>query len=538
MLKKSSWIVALLLALTVTALFTGCIDALEPEEEMTYTEVALPDFNAWGGQGYQRGWAVAGFKFLGVGDKAEVAADNGYKNDDFGNATKLKIEMADDTHPSGNLDIIYGIEYADGTGEGWVQTGGIPFKKDGKVIVVDLTKMKGYAKYKDKTVAKRKLILQAGGESAGLTKLVVKAWLMIPDKVPFVPVTGMSLAKNSFFWTGALNLEGVFTPEDATNQLVKWSIKGWRSADGLTTITLPDSATDPSYASTKALLLAKVDFKPKTLILRPAVAEVKQGAVDIWDYTVLPPVKITVPTDDQVLVEAVPAFTYPWHEDSIIIAKDGINSMGTVTVVATVTNGKKDPVGTVAGEDFTAVLTVSILDVLPFDIKVNGVTQTVGATDYLGVANSGASSAMSGLADRSGYSVNTIGNGYGNAYHYFKVDFGSENIGDYTGIRFKYKAVAGDANYKTVRVKAALAPPPSGYNPGLDISRLKTGDAASGVNLTAVLGDNADNTPTVTGAYSANITTLSSSSVIYVWFLPWSDTTDTTFEITNIEFYK
>jgi len=192
MFKKNSWIVALLLALTLTALFTGCIDALEEEDNsgITYTEVELGDFNVWGGQNYQRGWSVAGLKFLGVGDKPEVAADKGYKNEDFAKATKLVIEMEDATHPSGNLDIIWGAADKDGesVGKDWVQNGGIKFTKEGNVITIDLTTaLKDYAQYRDPSFAKRKIILQAGGESAGLTKLVVKAKLLIPDKEEPLP---------------------------------------------------------------------------------------------------------------------------------------------------------------------------------------------------------------------------------------------------------------------------------------------------------------------------------------------------------------
>jgi len=189
MFKKNSWIVALLLALTVTALFTGCIDALVEEEGgITYTEVELGDFNVWGGQGYQRGWAVAGMKFLGVGDKAEVTKDLGYNNEDFAKATKLVIEMTDATHPNGNLDLIWGgaDENGDSIGLDWVQIGDIARTKDGTTLTIDLTKMKDYAKYRDPTIAKRKIVLQAGAEAAGLP-FIVSAKLMIPDVEEPIP---------------------------------------------------------------------------------------------------------------------------------------------------------------------------------------------------------------------------------------------------------------------------------------------------------------------------------------------------------------
>jgi len=182
MFKKNSWIVALLLALTLTAFFTGCIDALVVEEA-SYDEVELGDFNIWGGQPYQRGWAVGGMKFLGVADKAEVAKDLGYKNEDFAKATKLVIEMEDSSHPSGNLDIIWGAADADGNSVGfdWKQTGSIKSSKDGNILTIDLTAMGQYKEYKTGDFAMRKLVLQAGGEKAGLP-FVKKAKLLIPLK--------------------------------------------------------------------------------------------------------------------------------------------------------------------------------------------------------------------------------------------------------------------------------------------------------------------------------------------------------------------
>jgi len=188
MFKKNSWIVALLLALTLTALFTGCIDAVSEEGGADYTEVELGDFNIWGGQTYQRGWAVAGMKFKGVADKAEVAADKGYKNEDFAKATKLVIEMEDATHPNGNLDIIWGAADADGNsvGKDWEQTGGIKSTKAGNILTVDLTAMKGYADFKTGKYEMRKLVLQAGAEKAGLP-FVKKATLLIPNKEEPIP---------------------------------------------------------------------------------------------------------------------------------------------------------------------------------------------------------------------------------------------------------------------------------------------------------------------------------------------------------------
>jgi len=188
MFKKNSWIVALLLALTLTALFTGCIEAIEEDESITYTEVELGDYNVWGGQTYQRGWAVGGMKFLGVGDKPEVTKDLGYKNEDFQKATRLVIEMEDDTHPNGNLDLVWGAadENGNSVGYDWKQTGNIKSKKDGNILTIDLTAMTEYATYRGGNFAMRKLVFNAGAEKEGLP-FVKKAWLLIPDKEDPLP---------------------------------------------------------------------------------------------------------------------------------------------------------------------------------------------------------------------------------------------------------------------------------------------------------------------------------------------------------------
>jgi len=576
MFKKNSWIVALLLALSLTALFTGCIDALAPEEEMTYTEVVLGEFNVWGGQVYQRGWGVAGIKFSGVGDKPEAAADKGYKNDDFGKATKLVIEMTDNTHPNGNLDIIWGAEYANGTASGWNQTGSIPYKKDGNVITIDLTKMKGYAKYKDKTATKRKIVLQAGAEKADLP-FVKKATLLIPDKVPFVPVTGLSLATSKLFWTSELALEGVFTPEDATNQIVNWSIKSWTNAAGTTTLSLPKypegqgtDSTKPdynanyttelaAYTAAKTALLAKVNFKAKTLVIRDEIKEEKQGDVVVWDWTVQPPQKITITGDGQVLVPAQPGQTYAWHEDNVIVATDEYNSLGTVVLIATVVNGVSDPVGEegkagyVAGKNFVKELTITIADPPPFKIKVNGVDQTVQF--YSPKDNGDLGSTMTANADQKGYTVDLKGS-YSNALYYFKVDFGTDTFADYIdqtsmaksgGVKFKFNGVAGDFKYKDhIRVKALNTPFPGGYGPGQFVSWVRNAadgkgteegknrvyDAKFGWNQQA--GTPAGSTPDTTT--NINLTNLSDKNVLY--FCIYLNCDKVSFSITEIEFYK
>jgi len=185
MFKKNSWIVALILALAVTALFTGCIDALEPSTEVTYTEVELGEMNSWGGQPYQRGWSVAGLVF-DAGGVDLVAADKGYKNEDFAKATKLVIEVTDG-HPNGNLGVMWSGELEDGTPypSGWEGKDPIASTKEGNVVTIDLTDLKNYDKYVESKIARRRLIIQTGGDANPAT-WVTKAKLLIPD-IPLPP---------------------------------------------------------------------------------------------------------------------------------------------------------------------------------------------------------------------------------------------------------------------------------------------------------------------------------------------------------------
>jgi len=533
MLKKNSWIVALILALTLTALFTGCIEALvDAEAGMTYTEVELGDFNVWGGQNYQRGWAVGGLKFLGVGDKSETAADKGYKNEDFAKATKLVIEMEDASHPAGNLDIIWGAadDKGNSVGKDWIQTGAIKSSKDGNILTVDLTAMKDYASYKGGNYAMRKIVLQAGGEKAGLP-FVKKAKLLIPDKVDFIPVTGMQIVKDNFSYTLELKLEGLFTPEDATNQIVNWSIKSW--TDGTTTYapvypsgnstSNPNWATElAAYNTAKTNLLGKVKFKDKTITIRPAET---QEDTEVWDYSVLPPVKVIIPSDG---AADIPAQTALWHEDDVIVATDGAASMGTVIVTATVKNGLKESGD---GADFVKDFSITIKDVVPFKFKLNGVEKTT--IIYGAVDNSGnGPSSMIVPEGGNGYTFD-MGGGYGNSYYYIELDAGAGNtFASYTAIDLKYKGISGDFNYKNLRIMAMATIPPSTYNPGSQISQTGgTGDVSStAASLTGTFGN--DDT-SVDSAFTTNWNTLKTNQVIYIWIIPWGNG-GTVFEITDI----
>jgi len=563
MIKKNSWIAALLSALALTALLTGCIDAVVEEEGVTYTEVALGAFNTWGGQIYQRGWAVAGMKFSGAGNKEEIAADLGYKNEDFGKATKLKIEMEDSSHPSGNLDLIWGYENAAGVGDGWIQTGSIPYKKDGNVIIIDLTKMKNYALYKQPTIAKRRLVLQAGGEKADLP-FVKKAWLMIPDKVPFVAVKDMRLATSEFAWTDSLTLEGIFTPDDATNQIVNWSIKSW--TDGTTTLSLPvpsdpsDPLSDSAYVTARNALFGKVKFKDKELVIRPGVPSspaVVQEDTEVWDYTTLPPSKIIFTSDGHVITPANPgeaAFTKPWHEDNVIVAADGEDSMGTVVIIATVIDGKKETTSSDAGENFTKEFIVTIRQKPPITgIKVDGATQS---TIKYGVYDNGPTGSTINPLTGGGYVVNMKGSN-SNTLSYVFVDFGSDTLSDYyvgdditkTGkIKFKFKGIDGDWKYKDhIRVVFdrgnAANPMRDGSGGGYQqyywaaLSKPGTQEEAS-ITFEIPIGydTRSNNTTLVPTGNKGALTSILTDSSIYFCILLNNNAVE--FEITDIEFVK
>ena len=573
MFKKNSWIVVLIMALTLAPLFTGCIEAfVDPDADMTYTEVELGEFNIWGGQTYQRGWAVAGMKFLGVGDKAEVAADNGYKNENFQKATKLIIEMEDATHPNGNLDIIWGAADASGgtVGKDWIQTGGIKSSKDGNILTIDLTAMKDYASFKGGNYAMRKLVLQAGAEKAGLP-FVKKATLLIPDKVPFVAVKDIALVKDNFYFTNDLQLtaEGKFTPDNATNQIVNWSIKSWKSKDGITTIspTYPTGqGTDSSkpdynanyatelaaYNAARTALLAKVAFKPKTIVIRPPVVEEKQPDTELWDWSVQPPAKVTVAGDGQVLVPARDGQTYTWHEDDIIVAADEKDSMGTVVVVATIINGVSMPVGEQgkdgykAGVNFVKEFTITIND--PPVLKLQIDDADVEVFYYGAVDNSGNGPSEFTTKTPNGYKFD-MGGGYGNSYYYIRIKLAAgDKFENYKGIKFKYKGISGDSNVggKTLRVKAMKTVPPSTYNPGKYLTSLVGNemgangefDGEFGVDHAQIYLNTTDTTDQAAcdAKMKTNFDEFKDENTLYIWIIPWAGAA--VFEITDINIYK
>ena len=571
MLKKNSWIVALLLALSLTAfIIIGCVDPLKVEEDTDkYTEYELDKgYNVWAGQVYQLGWAIGGIVFQGKGDAITVAKDLGYDIEMFQKAKYLVIEMPDETYPRSGVDIIWGGEDANGDstkgGGMWNQqpiaggSGDVDktfAKKDGNKLKIDLTKaLKNYPMYKAATTTKVKIVMQVNAPSYGNVEgLIKKATLLIPEKEdPFVSINedkpgkpGLSLKKNTMLWTNDLVLEAKFDPPDASNQMVVWSIKSFRptggSLVGLPDLNPSDKDSVEEYNEAKKALFKLVSWQQEEYTLDDSVWPNEIALRDIRDTIYIP------------------------------AAKPGV-----LIVKAFVKNGRQDAAGKF--QDYiSGDLRITVADPEDFYFKLNGTdTKTVqyGAVDNGGVTGGDMVLEPAGADGKiRGYTI-TLGGGYGNSHHYVKIDLGTGKLSDYLGggIKCNYKAVEGDSNLigKTIRVRAMLTKPPRSYNIGPFLSSLKfSGDADVGVAAPQLLdfklfkddggvygtagNDMPDpqtfNNTVLTG--NSDFGNIKKASIVYIWFVPWSDgkgkihkddasetAKPTKFTITDIELYK
>jgi len=436
-MKKYSWIVALLLALAFSFISCGVAPVEIESPIVTYTEVALDNgMNVWaGGKDQQQGWATgAGFKFLGVGDKLESAKDAGYKADDFKAAQFLQFELQPGA-PKGGVQIIWGAaEGNDKNISGWnsnkltTDSGdildgvGVKVEKGegdkGDIWKVELKKaLANFGQLKNADEVK--ILLQYYTDK-GIPSLYVEnsAKLLIPNiEVPFKEITKLTLKTNEFPYTSSLKLEAVFEPEDATEQLVIWSIVGWTPKGGATELNPtrkvtgnPEKPNDPvlggsdgktpipnsSYNASKYRLLTKVDFRPQRITLI--------DPIKATDYSVYPPIDVTyynglytdstwfqyyldavvdnnsTPgdfSDDIVrkadLLASLLQFGQIGKSKDTIYAPDEEDSLGTVTIQALVPGGGKD------GADYKQEFTVTVKEIL----KVNFTTLStnVGVTD-------------------------------------------------------------------------------------------------------------------------------------------------------------
>ena len=499
MFKKNSWIVALLLALSLTAfLFTGCVNPLKVVEDTeTYEEYPLDKgYNAWAGQVYQKGWAIGGIKFQGKGDAIVVAKDLGYDIEMFQKATKLKIEMPDASYPRSGVDIIWGGEDASGdsgkAGGMWNQqpiaggSGDIDTtfaKKDGNVLIIDLTKaLKNYSAYTK--AAKLKIVMQVNAPSYGdVEGLVQKAYLMIPSTPPpFKSITRMTLANDYMYYTSqGFQLDGKFVPEDATNQAVSWQIVGWTptllSVDSTAALTRTLPILDPfsqtsieSYNKKKKDLLATIGYLKESYVVDDSVYPTTTAIRDV-------PGTLIVPEASTLSDGTTPA--------------GGFNSIGSVRVRAIVKDGRRQKDGT--SVDFEFDYNVQIRDPLPLTFKfitsgsaptetpfvipsvAAGGSQTTkewGAVDNGGVkggwmevlaASNTTPAPPAGTYDT--YTI-TLGGGYANSHHYIKIDLGTYKLSDFKGMKIHYKAKTGDSNIvgKTFRLRGNTTVPPRKYS--------------------------------------------------------------------------
>jgi len=361
MFKKNSWIVALLLALSLTVFFISCVDPLAEEEgEETYTEVALGKFNQWGGlKASQAGWAVAGI----VSNEGIVAKDLGYKLEDFQKARYLVVTTSTDN--PGGVDLIWASADEDGNdiGPNWMKKDGVQnapvgsFDKATKELKIDLKKGITDKNFRAATTKKVKILLQ----HPDMESWVVGAKLLIPEE-KFVPVTNITLdvigAKG---YPADLNSGVKVFPEDASVTDVKWSIIGILPA-GLADTTanwLNVPASD--NAGLAAWRAANVDFEQVEFSWNP------QKEQSYMDYSFLPPVKV-------ILVPAGTPITKTINSDSAIISQKA----GKVKVRATIVEGGKDE------KDFTKDLFLTVADVqdpATFAIEVTGkaVTSTLAS---------------------------------------------------------------------------------------------------------------------------------------------------------------
>jgi hypothetical protein len=343
MYKKNSWIVALLVALSFSIFFIGCIDPLAEGsgDGGTYTKFELTKFNAWGGNAEnQQGWGSDGAKW----DNGKKTVESiGLTVEMLQKARYLVVEV-NDGFPKNNFETIWSSwdesgepignweQFSNITGSGGDLNPGFG-KREGNTLTLEMPKiLKNYSVFMDSSTASITLLIQHWG-NGGTGACIKSAHLLISEEpVPHENVTGITLVGGAFKWKKEFALNATVAPTFATNQKILWSIRKWVSKDGTKTIDLDADLT--SYES----FVAKNDLK---------------GKVDF---------KTTYNDNDD-----------PVYGRSAIIATDGINSAGTVTLLATIKNGLQDP-DTEAFSDFTATFTIIISDSVDYVVPAGDIT--------------------------------------------------------------------------------------------------------------------------------------------------------------------
>jgi len=191
MFKKSSWIVALLLALSLTAFFTSCVDPyVDPDDgnsgEEELTDIPLGDFNyTAGGGASQKGWATD--------EHTEKESAKGYKTADWQTAKYLVIELKGDEGFKGGFALIWGgepraaVEAFGPSNAGWISGQivadngtpvagkGVTLSADKKIARIELSKaLTASGAWYSQNVTALKLCLQY--YSPDVASLVEKAY--------------------------------------------------------------------------------------------------------------------------------------------------------------------------------------------------------------------------------------------------------------------------------------------------------------------------------------------------------------------------
>jgi len=344
MFKKNSWIVALLVALSFSALFIGCIDPLvaPPEDKGAYTEFELTEFNVWGDNTEnQAGWATDGSK-----SKGKPVKNIGLTVEMLQQARYLVVEV-NDGFPKNNFETIYDSFDAAGNRIGdWQQfssitsSGGVlnpgMGERTGNTLKLPMEKiLKNYStNFMDSSVTEIHLIIQHWG-NGGTGACIKSAKLLISDEPPpFNSATDITLpgADGSFTYQKEFSLSAAtVAPSYASKQKILWSIRKWVSGDGLTKFDLDLAGTNlAEIAKAKAGIKGKVDFKT------------------------------TYNENDEAT-----------QGRAAIVATDGFNSIGTVTLLATIKDAVYDET-TEKYSDLTKRFTVSISDVIPYVVPAAG----------------------------------------------------------------------------------------------------------------------------------------------------------------------
>jgi hypothetical protein len=551
-MKKNLWVAVLLIAALALAATTGCVNALKEEvDNETYTEYVLDKgYNAWAGQVYQSGWAIGGLVFQGKGDALTTAKDLGYDVEMFQSATRLVIEMPDETYPRSGVDIIWGGEDAAGSSAGigmWNQqpicggSGDVDTtfaKKDGNKLIINLTKaLKNYSSYKASSTAKVKIILQVNAPSYGNVEgLVKKATLMIPDTpAAFVSVQRLQLVSEEMFWTNDLVLVPRVRPDDATNQTVIWAIKSWEKGVGNTDGSAPakidlGALGADSYSTVQGKLIERVNWLQEEYVLDDTFYPYAKGKRNVL---------------------------------GVLSAPAGSGSIGKVTIVGIIKQGVQNNDGSftdVKVENFE----VLIKDPPPFTYNVAGVPKDT--VQYGAIDRDGTSGAKMVLTDDGfGYTATYCPTeGYGNSIAYIEVTFPiGKKLDDYKQFTCHYVSENCDLTGKSVRMKAMTTKPPRSYNPGPYIATISfSSDIADGKDLDLTFDFYRDNASNADGTSNQGIynkgkgadlslaatdegnagrfidddtENIKDANKIYIWLLPWG-AGGTEFTISNINF--